>query len=119
MAELLIQIETDPNVDLTAVIPQLDGRLSELGGVEVAESVVRDSYRIGVAEIIAGVTTAVVLAGGASQLTAHLRDILRNIKECLQELKGLKDAYIELRGDRIPLEGATDAQLEALVASVD
>ena len=91
MAELLIQIDTDPQADLPAVIPQLDAQLSRLKGIEEAESVVREPHRIGVVEIAAGLTTAVVIAGGASQLTAHVRDILRNIKECLQELPHGRD----------------------------
>ena len=118
MPELLIQIDAEPDLDLAAAVPRVDAKLSGVTGVEEAESTVREPHRIGVAELTMGLTTAVVLAGGMSQLTGHIRDTLRNIKEALQELRGIKDAYIELRGERIPLEGATDAQLEAVVASL-
>jgi hypothetical protein len=113
MSEIVFHFELEDGVAPTAMAPVLEERLAGLDGVEEAETA-PEEQRMDVVEAAALVAGVVALARGGADLLAAVRAIIREVRGIVEELGGVRKAFVEIDGERVDVAELDDARLQQL-----
>lgn len=117
MNRLSIQFEADPGADGAALSTAVQDRLRKLPHVEDAQ--IRPSKQrmlgIGAGEVVAVLSGAVLIAQSSEALIAELRKLIPQIAALVHDIKGLRGAFVEVEGKRVPVEKLSEEQLAKAV----
>lgn len=113
MAELLLHFELADREEAATVAQALEKRLGQLPGVAEAEALPEESRLTGL-EIVGAISAAVVVVRHGRELVTELNKLLPELRKLVGEIKGLKNAFVEVGAKRVPLDQLTQAQVEEL-----
>lgn len=107
--------EFEDDGELSQAAETIEERLRSLEVVEQAQASPEEPDRFGGMEIVAAIGVAVLLVRGSRELTEEARKLVAEVKKLMVEVHDLKEVYVNLGNQRIPIEELTEDQYEQLV----
>jgi len=114
-AEIYLHCEVEDESARQAIAKLLEERITALNQVKEVEATPEETQLTGV-EIVAGIAVGVAVVKGATGFSGELRKFFASLTELVREVKGLKNAFVEVNDQRVPLDGLSEEQLENLAA---
>ena len=116
MAELLLHFELAAGQPAATTAQEHEQRLAKLPGVSEAEALPQESRLTGLTglEIVGAISAAVVVIRHGRELVTELNQLLPEIRKLIREVKGLKNAFVEVGSKRVPVAQITAEQIEEL-----
>ncbi len=118
MSEIFFQFETEIGADNEHIQNEIKKRLSLLNGVTEADAEV-SSQKIGLQEVVTIITAAVLVLKEGRSMVAQVRGFIPEIINLIKDIKGIKDAFIEIGSERKRLKEISDTDLQKLGESID
>ena len=110
---LYIDVEKDNDLEQTAQL--IEERLGQLETVKEVEAVPEKARFTGL-EVVAAIGVTVLVVRGSRELIEELRKFIPQLKGLISDVKGLKNAFIEVGNKRIPLTQVDEDDPEQLKA---
>ena len=113
MTVRILQFELEEHADTGTVANTLREQLSAIESVSEADTKPVET-RLGVVETVSLITAGVVLLREAKTGVEAVTELLDAIKKLIEKVGEVKQAYIEVRGRKVPIDEVTEEDLQAL-----
>ena len=113
MTECILQFELEEKADTHAIAEALQSGLSSIDTVSEAEAEPTET-RFGVVETVSLITAGVVLLREAKTGVEAVTEFLDAIKVLMEKVGEVKEAYLEIRGRKIPISEVTEEDIQEL-----
>ena len=113
MTLLNFRFEFDKAVELEQTSRTIQAHIDQLHLVEETQ-VFTEKIRITGAEIAAAIGVAVLVARGSRELIQEVRKIITEMKGLTKDLQGLKNIYIDVAGEKVPVDGLSEEHIQKL-----
>jgi hypothetical protein len=113
MNELNLRFEFDRGADLDEIAPGLQSRLSQMDMVEEVEAVPVKSRLAGM-ELVAAIGVTVLIVRGSRELAGEIRQLVKELKGLVVDLKDLKNVYVDVGERRLSLDELDEEQIQQL-----
>lgn len=113
MTECILQFELEDQADSHAVAEALQSGLLNIDTVSEAEAEPTET-RFGVVETVSLITAGVVLLREAKTGVDAVTELLDSIKALIEKVGEVKEAYLEVRGRKVPISEVTAEDIKEL-----
>src|SRR5262245_36833778 len=118
MAEISLQFDVAPEALTEDTAQQIRQRLQAVEGVTEADAVISGPERIGSTEVLLVMSGTVVIVKSGTELVQALGGLARALGDCIRDIKGLKKAFVEVRGKRVPVGELNEEKVQELAAEM-
>ena len=113
--EVNLRFEVLEGTDLTQTAQHIQERLTSPD--TVAEAIPEESRFIDLVGVAAAISATVLIVRSSRELIEELRELITTLKDLYDDIhiKGLKGIFVEIGGERIPLDKVGEKELHQLV----
>ena len=116
MAEISLQFDVEDAALTEETARRIQERLTAMEDVKDAGAQVAGQER-GVVETLAIISATVLIAKSGADLVDALRRLVQSLTGLVGDIRGLRTAFVELRGKRVPVSDLTEEKIQELAAS--
>jgi hypothetical protein len=118
MAQISLQFDVSKEALTEGTARQIRERLKAVEGVTDADAVIDGPEKaFGVAEVLLVISATVVIVKSGTELVEALRKLTGSLAGLIRDVKGLKAAFVEVRGKRVVVGELTEEKIQELASA--
>jgi hypothetical protein len=116
MTEINLLFELTDEAASEPTAHALQERLSRLEMVESAEAMPEGPARMAGMEVVAAIGVTLAIVKGSHDLIGEIRKVVQEIKELVKDYRELKQVWLGVGPDRVPLDELTEDHYRELAS---
>jgi hypothetical protein len=114
--EIFLTFEIDEDVDGEALAKEVQEHLMTMQSVTKAEADV-ETFRLTGIEVAGAIGVGILVVRGTRELIEELNLLIPQLARMVHEMKGLRAAFVEVDGEKVPIDELDEGKIGKIVQS--